>query len=473
MEEKISLALAVKLKKIYDREDQFLSFPMGLTYSYRSLDFMKEQSDLSALERLHYMADFARMINYIPSDREPHFSPSGSFLWNEMKDILINAEFANSTLSPEEVKQLAEAIDFLTDEQIKPDGTKTTVPSDKVKVYTTYKIAYEEANEAYLAEKLTVENATGDEGKRLKNFWESGREQQLRNIKDQAMQNWINLGLKNEVESNQMMRNILEVKKYPVLYRQDYLNDIDLSEVPDAEARGIPFCATFFNPRDAFDLNQPWIQVPLIKDEIDSLIQQAPIELKGIFSSDQSNEDIESMSLEYKYVGVKRSWFRPEFFQSRLWKMPDESVISDGGIPRQGRIPAYITGLLVVRNITVTKKKASAAKANILPILNIVPVQKLNLTREPVHFFRIENHRPWAVETMMQPVRIRDFKPAMEAMTVSNPILGLPLLAVFPINPPDTAPETVIETFNFNGVVVVAFVCQRVPKSPDPDPNMW
>ncbi|MGW8959969.1 hypothetical protein [Paenibacillus sp. NPDC055715] len=535
MEEKISLALAVKLKKIYDREDQFLTFPLGLAYSSRSLDFMKEENDLSALEQLHFKADFARMMNEIPSDRAPVFSPSGTFLWNELKDILVNAVFATSTLSPEEEKQLAEAIDFLTDKQFNPDGTETVITSEKVKAYATYKIAYEEANEAYLAEKLTVINATGEEGQRLKKIWDSGRERVLLNIKEQAMQNWINLGFKNEVEAFQMQRNILEVKKFAVLYRQSYINDINLAEVPDADANGIPFCVTFFNPRDAFDKNQAWIKVPLIKGEIDSLIQQAPDEIRGVFSADQGNEDIESLSLEYKYVGVKRSWFRPEFFNSRHWKMSDDSVVSDGGIPRQGRVPAYITGMLVVRNITVTKKKGSSGQANVLPILNVLPLQKLTLVphtipgevpphvdigfpvlEEPVRGSEIIREReiirgseirlatPVAARTLdsgvirardirsdirvaEQPVRIRDhtviaqpvglrtsFRTSIDSMTVTNPRVRFPSLYI-PINQPDpvSTEETVTETYNFDGVAVLAFVCRRVPRSPDPDPNIW
>ncbi|PGM06397.1 hypothetical protein [Bacillus thuringiensis] len=488
MEEKLSLALAVKLMKIYEKdENQFLSFPMGLTYSYRSLDFMKEESDLSALERLHYKADFARMVNLIPADGVPIFSPSGVFLWNEMKDILTKAEFATNTLSQEEEKQLKDAKDFLTGEKVEADGTKTLIPSEEVQTYNNYKIEFEEANDSYLAEKLTIENATGEEAEKLKKAWETTRESKLRDIKDQAMLNWINLGYKNEVEAYQKQRNILEVKKYSVLYRDEYLNDINIAEIADAESQGIPFCVTYFNPRDAFDQNQPWINIPLIKEEIDSLVQQAPDALKGVFSVEQENHNILSMSLEYKYVGIKRPWFRPEFFHSRFWKMSDNSVVSDGANPRHGRVPAYITGMLVVRNIMVTKKKeTNEDKANVLPILNKAPLQNLNLIRTvPTPHPGGSGPGPDPYPEYMEPVRVEIIRDYHDI--VSNPPMFRPAAddylrefmrdyletVVFPMGGLESDSETVTETYNFDGVIILAFICQRVPKSPNPDPNAW
>jgi hypothetical protein len=531
MEEKISLALAVKLKKIFEKEDRFLAFTPGLGYTYPSLDFMKEDSALPALDRLRFKADFARMMNLIPSD-VPVFSHSDQFLWNEVKNVLTFANFADSLLSPEEEKQLADAIDFLTDEQVEPDGTKMPVPSAKAKAYTTYKIVYEQANEAYLDEELTVNNTTGEEGQRLKTIWASGREQELRGIRDQAMQNWINLGFKNGIEANQALRNTLEVKKYAALYRQAYLNEIAIAEVADVGAQGIPFCVTFFNPSDAFDKNVPWTTVHLKKEEIESLILGAPPELKNIFSSAQGNEDIESLSLEYNYVGVQRSWFRPEFFLSRYWKTSDDSLISNGETPRQGRIPAYITGLLAVRNITVVKKKGSAPQNNILPILDASALQKLRLGKqaEPIDFsavskkFRLSPEKvapqphlslpkagvieliatpikptfaashelvdhdvfapitphpvatPHPAETLFLASNLKKdayLKAQFSDMTVKTPLQSKIPPKFSLITQPDPATETISETHDFDGIVVLAFVCRRVPKSPNPDPSLF
>ncbi|MCZ2258593.1 peptidoglycan-binding domain-containing protein [Sporosarcina sp. G11-34] len=525
MEEKVSLALAIKLKKIYEEENQFLTFPLGLAYPYRSLEFMKEGSNLSALERLNYRADFSRMVNQIPADGASVFSPSGMFLWNEMKNVLINAEFATSILSQEEEKQLAEAKDFLTVEGVDITGKKSIIPSEATQIYIDYKIAYEEANDMYMSEKITVENTTGVEAEKLQEVWKEWREKELRDLRDQAMFNWVNFGYKNKVEASQKIRNILEVKKYSVLYRDEYLNDINIAELADTDAQGIPFCVTDFNPRDAFDKDQPWIYVPLLRKEIDSLIQQAPDSLKGVFTADQENDDIQSLSLEYKYIGIKRSWFRPEFFQSRYWKMSDESIVSDGESPAQGRIPAYITGMLAVRNITVTKKKKTGEQKNsVLPILNIATLQnnavikaipEYRLAINPGTMTFMQSVKPPVVDVDNRLKNNADLlqtrtgeleqKPAIRSIEMPNPKLQ----AVF--KPPETAklisnlhiykaeeliftqniksmgigsliepidrivatPETVTETYDFDGVAILAFVCRRVPLSPNPDPTKF
>jgi len=521
MDEKISLALAVKLKLIFENEDQFLSFPLGWGYSYRSLDFMKEQSDLSAAERLQFTADFAEMVNYIPTDGAPVFAPSGQFLWNEIKDILTSATFATSRLSSAEEKQLSEAIGFLTDEQIGPDGTKIPINSKKADAYTSHKINYEQAEAIYLNEKFSVENAVGEERQRLTNIWASGREQQLRSVKEQAMQDWINLGFKNEVERYQMLRNDLEGKKYPILYRQAYLNEIELAESPNPGAKGIPFWLTFFNPRDAFDRSLPWVKVNLNKSEIQSLVQQAPQELKGVFTAGQGNEDIESLALEYNYVGVKRPWFKPEFFSGRYWKMPDDSIVSDGATPRHGRLPAYISAFLAVRNVTVTKRKTGGAPGNVIPILNTIPLQQLRLkkTVPPPHLVvtappkpSVQIPVPTNVGRPQPNIRIHSGRvPSAAAMgkssfvrraavppstsrkesgailkrerkvyvnvkyvgtTMVTPRLGPSISTASPITQPSPTVATVTQTYNLDGIAVLAFVCRRVPKVPNPDPNL-
>ena len=56
MESRISLALAHKLRLLFERPDRFLAFPMGTALSYAYLGFMKDPatSGLSAQDQLNY-----------------------------------------------------------------------------------------------------------------------------------------------------------------------------------------------------------------------------------------------------------------------------------------------------------------------------------------------------------------------------------------------------------------------------------
>jgi hypothetical protein len=283
---------------------------------------------------------------------------------------------------------------------------------------------------------------------------------------------------------------------------------------------------TFFSPSNAFDPQLPWSKVTLVKEEIQNLIGQAPSELKGMFTATHGNDDIESLSLEYRFVDVIRPWYRPEFFSSRYWRMPGDIVVCDGAVPRQGKIPAYITGLLAVRNVTVSKNRSAPTKENILPILNAVPLQKLRpMTRSSptpavarvVHAPAARLARPVAIadhrsgaKPAPKPARIT-IRPAGKSTFTAGRILATPrrvdpkkapvivarnktafvrakytgmtvkarpikpaLVALSPMNKPspEKARKTVTETHNFDGITVLAYVCRRLPKSPNPDSSL-
>ena len=68
MESTLSLALATKLKMLFEKGDRFLTFPLGLGFTYKYLNFMKDPSasGLTLQEQLNNKADFARLLNIIP-----------------------------------------------------------------------------------------------------------------------------------------------------------------------------------------------------------------------------------------------------------------------------------------------------------------------------------------------------------------------------------------------------------------------
>lgn len=533
MESKISLALATKLKMIFGKEDKFLTFPLGLGFPYRYLNFMKDPSvsGLTLQEQLNNKGDFARLLNIIPEDSTAFSADASRLLWDELKTVLTNSVFAISGLSEAENRSLDQAIDFLTDIKLEEDGTEIPVNSTAVTKYYEHKTVYENAVNTYLDEKITVENSAGPKGDKLKQQWVAYREKELLDIKNRAEADWKNLGFKVEVENNQAIKNALELKKYLDLYRQAYLDEIDISEIPDLNGLGIGFCTTFFSPIDSFDTNLPWTKLTLTKEEIANLVQNASVELKSLFNTAQGSDDIESCSLEYNNVVVIRPWYKPEFFASRYWKLPEDTVVSDGNVPRKGKIPAYITSMIVVRNIKMTRKKKAGSEPLVLPIFSITPIQTLKMSRTPVTIksrlasdmtpirtgveirpktvprFSVAEAAPRSFRTVAATTSVRgkpvssSFKSSLLINSFKQPVaqpvdsqttlniklnekksyvsekyVGMTIKTPFsPALPTSVEPsgasanDLTTETYNMDGVAVLAFVCKRVPKSPDPD----
>jgi hypothetical protein len=527
MDSQISLALAAKLRMLFEKNDKYLAFPLGAGFTYRYLDFMKDPSvsGLTLQEALNNKGDFARLLNIIPDDGA-FFSPAaGRFLWDAVLDALTASDFAQSGLNDADSRRLDEAIDFLTDIKRLDDGSEVPIYSVAVNKYYEYKTLYEQAEASYLDEKITVESSTGPEGERLRSQWSAYREKQLLDIKNQAEENWKSLGFREQVKNFQQVRNDLEPRKYLNLYKSAYLNEIKISETPDLNGMGIGFYTTFFSPFDAFEKTLPWTKITLTKSEMQSLAQNAPPDLKAIFSAGATGDDIETVSLEYNNVVVIRPWYKPEFFASRYWRLPNGEVISDGGTPRHGKIPGYVTSMIVVRNVAVTRKKTSPPPPLTLPIFTKTPLRNLKLAdrieRAVPHALErsvgVKVNRPLMIDARLSPPtkppgvapllpvmgtdrssfsRIRPIIKLKNELaipptrasestrhnnyalakyagtTIKSPILQIPENREELRRPPENKSSFLVETFSFDGVIVLAYLCTRTPQCPNPDPHL-
>lgn len=382
IESKLSLALAVKLTRIFETDDKFLTFPLGVGFSAKFLNFMKDpaSSGLTLQEHLNFKGEFSLLLNIIPQD-SPRFSNDASnLLWDELKSVLINSQFAQSALNEKEQKRLAEAEDFLTDDEKQESGVIVPIYSPALKAYYHYKRIFESTEEAYLDEKITIESATGTESESLRQEWDAHREKQLLTAKARAEQDWLTLGFKKKVENFQATKNELETRRYLNHYRQDYLNELAISEIADFNNAGTGIYPSFFSPSDVFDPQTQWPKINLTKEEIITLANDAAPPLKSLFNDGQGDEDIFAVTCEYNNVVIIRPWFKPEFFQSRYWKLPEHtSLVSDGKIPCQGKIPAFITSMIVIRNLVLTKKKSANEVARVIPLLSSAPLESLML----------------------------------------------------------------------------------------------
>jgi len=505
MDAEISLALAVKLRKIFEKKDRFLTFPIGLGYTYKSLAFMEDSAGLTPQEQLNFKGNFARQFNFIPDDSVRYMPDPGRLLWNDIRDVVSSAEFAESALSPKEEQKLDAARKYLQAD-VSFDGESAIGYSRALAEYYQYRKNYNEAHEAYLNEKLSVEFASGLGSEDLIDAWNAGREAELKAEAERAEQDWITLGHRFEVEDKLHTISTLSPRKYLESYRQDYMSDIDVCELADLNGEGVGFYSTFFSPLDAFKKSLPWPEISLTREELKNLVAEAPPDLKTLMGGDKINDKIESISLEYNNVVIMRPWFHPEFFSARHWKLSTDNLVSNGGIPRSGRIPAYVTSMLAVRNITVLKQQSAGMKTNKLAIFAHVPVHKLKVAKPTI---RMGTRLRVMPATLPKPVRMSAtlrprINPALHRkLTSASPTARLtptaasavrlkpkfvtarfkgttvtslkPMRSHLAMNAlfwKKDKPTLVTETYNLEGISILALVCKRVPKCPDPDPNL-
>jgi hypothetical protein len=213
---------------------------------------------------------------------------------------------------------------------------------------------------------------------------------------------------------------------------------------------------------------------------------------------------------------VLRPWHKAEFFASRYWRFNDDALVCDGNTPRRGTIPAYVNSMLVVRNVVVTRKKTVQQNPIILPILIKLPMQTYRIkpgalytgtvvrpsaaTITPTKAVRADMATPklnpamapragvamagkpstkssfaMASTSAKQAQALRPLQAAHYAdvkyagLAIKSPRIQIPEKKP---DAPKTTEELVTESFSFDGVIVLAYVCKRLPKSPNPDPAL-
>ncbi|WP_438495255.1 hypothetical protein [Paenibacillus sp. IHBB 3054] len=490
----ISIAIAGKLMDLYSNQDEFLSFPLGkVAFTNKSLDFMKSDSPtgVTELEKLNYKADFSRIVNIIPQDDILFDLDTSRFVWDEYIQCLNFSNFAKSSLTKEEEDKLNIAINFLGRNK----------PSLDVLKYLQYRNIFNEADKAYNQAKLSVELSTGNEEIILRKHWEAYLERELWEAREQAENDWINRGQKRIVENYQAIRNSLELRKYESAGK--YLEEVRISEFLDTNGQGASIYSTLYSPTNIIE--SPWNKMTVTPSEIKSYFEKATDEIKKLFTANDSSsmDNLTSITLDYNYISVIRPWFRSSFFEMRNWKLTDDTVISDGNIPRSGKLPGYITGLILVKNINYQYINDLGTSGNTVlsilgerPLLDIirdikteipnkaVPVAGTNGSPDPgfidplppINFrdvvIRPINIRPIDISVLLRP-GYRDGD-----IGLGRPILR-PEAIVEDNNDPDMLPEDLalesVSSANFSvdeGVFVIAFVCQRIPKAPNPDNSL-
>ena len=499
MESTIALAVMVKATKVFkfdDKGDSLLSFPLNpIAFKKGELNFAA--GDLTNEQALS-LSEFSRIVNLLPSGIV--WQAEERYLWQAYHEVLNDAvKLAASTRTPEAEADYQKALQVLR--TVKGDGAVEDTPA--VIAYNQYKDAWFLAQEDYNNQKSEAELSTDPA---VKQHWRDVDEPAFRDRIRSVERDWEIKGFRGQVERAQQTVAALgsqDPHKAWGEWQTRYQPILD--ERKDTNEQGYAWSG--FTPSNALEAGS-WLRFTLTGDEANALIKEAPVELRKRLAPNPVNFEIESLSFDYSSVKITRPWFDSEVFKARFWQFYDSSkLLSDGKSPASGSCPLYPTALVFVRRLEIKLKPNSprneeaikrlgTQKALSLGFIKLAaPTTPLTPQKLPV----LLNTQLGSARVATKPIAATFRTPAskninLAALTVKPGVLSqagtpqslkltnvsrlqnkiftrirLPSVTAKPGTPPPPPPPPV---GNEDEVYVMAFICKRLPKCPDPDLNL-
>lgn len=185
-----------------------------------------------------------------------------------------------------------------------------------------------------------------------------------------AESDWENMGYKSSVEQALQTEKTLGALSPQMKWSQWTAQCNPTIDFPTNPSSGAQFGATLF---ELFDVatQTNWPRFSIAGADIPNLGAQAPTELASLFGAASGTSVIDSITFEDCSVAVRQSWFDSQLFSSWFWRFSDPTLeVSDGNDPPAGEWPAYVTALVLARNIVITSHSAAPTPAN---LSNFVP----------------------------------------------------------------------------------------------------
>ena len=487
------LALMTKAKLVFENPDSFLSFPVLSPVSYKANELKFDSPNLTAGQLLA-LSDFSRAVNSRFTDTIFQME-ADIYLWDTYQQVLSNAILARDLASAEDTAAFNEAVALLTTKG--ENGLVTD--SVAMSTYKQYRDASFKATQDYKTQQLTAESSSDPV---VQSQWLTIDEPRLRALKQQAEGDWRANGSKEQIERALQVQQTHASRSPQTTWRQwTALFDPSIDIQTDTNTQ--EFALTSYAPQGIFD--QDWPTFHLTRAEISQLAEQAPAELRDKFAIEGSSSTVEALSFEYRSVALTRPWFRPAVFEARFWRLPDAStVLSDGGNPSQGAWPAYAAALVFVRNISLTMRGAANQPAPELfrgSVLTLNPALLRPRQCSPrvtgghkAEDSSTNNHGPpMTAGIVADNSRIAMARPstmfARPGITITprpassavllrlrgNAFQTLPIATAGPgASPPSpsSSTNTTTQQGTRDEVSILAFICKRLPKSPNPDPTL-
>ncbi len=511
------LALVAKAKLVFESPGTFLSFPVVSPLTYRAEQLRFGGAGEMTSDDLNELSEFSRIVNCIPRSV---FAPVDQleYMWNVYDDVLKTAEVALGVLTSEEQARYKQAVSILYARS--DDGARSD--SDVLRLYKQHRDASIAAKEAFRARQLSAE--TSDDPA-VKARWQETEEAELRAAVEAVDKAWEAEGHRAGVDAALAVEEAFAARS-PALtwadWKTSFMEDIDTL----TDSNQIRFAPTGFSPYDIFD--DDWPRFTMSRSEITQMAATAPHQVVEVLGTGDLGS-IEEISFDFRSVALTRPWFRPGVFTSRFWRLPaGTEPLSDGAEEALGRCPAYVSALVFARNIAITSRPeavgASPPDPRMLMLIDRVTLAAKRpemaafirmpaaapaaVTPTSINFAArlsavsfasgmVGSRRSWSHEgertsdvdmALMKPsLRLAAFRPlvARPAVTeVSRVRLSAVsdhrtfridpelLIAHIPEAPSPPAPEPTVVATPPDEIRILAFICRRIPRSPDPDPEL-
>lgn len=363
-------------------EDNYIAWcSPGLPFQKESLQFAKGlmAKDGDQVRKSTQDAfEFARVVNSIPSLNAINtFEQKGSMVWDIYEQVLNLSKVPNTNLTEQEKKTVEDIRSVLFNEvemhtfnleTQQLETQKVTQGSPLTELYNNKKQAYEDALAAYNVKRITA--MYDNDPKTVMDFTLNGKTFQSK--VDQAMNDWVFVGRKNEYE--QMVALIDNLgRKSMDKYKQDLHNTLSRAKLTSSN-EGTFYLTTFY-PSNFMDIEEGWTHMLFdskslekgLKETHQSVSGSTGIKI-GLWSFgasggyDKATEEgyVEGNDLKVEFkinqVILGRPWFNPDFLISGSWNwsVPGKNLLSDGASTPKGLMPAYATTAVFIKDIKIT-----------------------------------------------------------------------------------------------------------------------
>lgn len=357
MDAKALLAVYSKVSKLYtDKEGRrFLSFPHHNHYSFdpEMLTQLGKETGLLTATALQRMNDFSHHVN-LPARTVVYDPTNERYLWDAYSDVVNGAVVADGPGNAQEAEQEYEnALKLLY-----KDGD--ALKQEFTDVYAKYR---EIDDELYnVISELTY------------SVCDDARKAELARRKGDLETRIIIEG--NSVEVRKALGVIESVtRNNPACIWEKLKNSFNADTNTVRTAEGSSFYPTYIFPSDVH--LQQWDKVTIGAEEIEKLYEEAPELLKGMLPVSDTEENIREICFECRSVKLDRPWMDSDVFESRMWKFAQTDnylPLSCGLDSVYGSFPAYVTSLILARNVRVSTAHEKLVR---------FPVKKMRLTPKP------------------------------------------------------------------------------------------
>lgn len=460
-----------------------------LTWREEDFDLSVDDAADAAAQRAYVrrLAVLSRLVDVIPV--RSTIAPDGPRLSALLQRVLETGQPAQAPpLSEEEQLALKAARDLLY--TIDPAGYPQ--PSPRHLLYKQYRDRYYSAEQAL--------RSAGNDPAKIGALLAGDEYAGLADAVQQARQDWVNLGYKHEIE---LARNTEQTyaMRAPIeswmKWRQAFAS---------ATWRGVDgfdFFPAALTPSDA--ASSAWTPEQISASAAGSMLAAlAGDKLKQLEATTPVEQELREVRFEYTFARVERYWHSNDAspLLSRIWRSGEfpAGSISDGA-SGAGACPAFVVGLILVRNLERHRLKSNSQLIRSIGI----PSGELAMMNTTVGsggyagFASIASASGGPGSRVPAGLGARNWAPADLAslQTTGLTPVGEPdaqadddlarmvramkkqetrqkLIDLFKPRTPAPVPKEVevVRTTAPGQILLAGFVCKRVPRCPDPDPAL-